>query len=758
MSRRHFVALVATGALVAAAVSATAATAQAQPTTPSAPGAQALAANSAAALVASQPAALHVSADDVFVQHAVITSGGVQYVPYDRTYKGLPVLGGDFVVVTNSTGQVLSTSVAQDATLTLASTTPAVSREKAESVARTQLSTVDDVSDTRLIVFALGTQRLAWQTTVSGQGADGASRLSVVVDALTGAVLDKQERILRGDGTSAWNGPNPVHLDTTQSGGTFSMRDPTLTNVSCQNATGNVVFSGPDDLWGNGTATQRETGCVDAFFAAQTENRMLSQWLGRNGFNNTGGGWPIRVGLNDLNAFYDGSQIQIGHNQSNQWIGSLDVVAHEHGHGIDDTTPGGISRSGTQEFVGDVFGAGTEWFANEPAQFDGPDFLVGERINLVGQGPIRNMFNPSALGDPNCYSNSVPGMEVHAAAGPGNHWFYLTAMGSNPSNGQPASSTCNGSTVTGIGVENAVKIFYNAMLMKTTASSYLRYRTWTLQAAINLFPGSCTQFNTVRAAWDAVSVPVQAGDPTCNPAGTVTVANPGNRTGVVGTATSLQMTASGGTPPYTWTASGLPTGLAINASSGLISGTPSAAGTFTVTVTATDSANPSHSGSTQFTWTISPQGGGCSGQLFVNPGFESAATGWTATAGVIGQGQQPARTGTGRAWLDGYGTTHTDTLSQSVSIPAGCRATLSFFLHIDTAETTTTTQFDRLTVQVGSTTVATFSNLNRAAGYVSRTFDVSAFAGQTVTIRWTGTEDSSLQTSFVVDDTALTLS
>jgi aminopeptidase S len=94
-----------------------------------------------------------------------------------------------------------------------------------------------------------------------------------------------------------------------------------------------------------------------------------------------------------------------------------------------------------------------------------------------------------------------------------------------------------------------------------------------------------------------------------------------------------------------------------------------------------------------------------------------------------------------------------------VTLPAGCTSySLSFWLHIDTTETTTTTAFDTLTVKVGSTTLATFSNLNRAAGYTQRTFNVSAFAGQTVTLLFTGSEDSSLQTSFVVDDTALTVS
>jgi hypothetical protein len=243
---------------------------------------------------------------------------------------------------------------------------------------------------------------------------------------------------------------------------------------------------------------------------------------------------------------------------------------------------------------------------------------------------------------------------------------------------------------------------------------------------------------------------------------TVTVTNPGSRTGTVGTATSLQIQASdsSSSATLTFSATGLPTGLSIS-SSGLISGIPSAAGSFGVTVKATD--NTGASGTASFTWMINPSGGGgCSspGQKITNPGFESGNTPWTATAGVLGNTSgQSAHTGTRYAWLDGYGTTHTDTLSQSVTIPAGCTTyTLSFWLHIDSAETTTTTQFDKLTVKVGTTTLATYSNLNKATGYSQKSFNVSAFAGQTVTLTFSGTEDSSLQTSFVIDDTALNVS
>jgi hypothetical protein len=153
-------------------------------------------------------------------------------------------------------------------------------------------------------------------------------------------------------------------------------------------------------------------------------------------------------------------------------------------------------------------------------------------------------------------------------------------------------------------------------------------------------------------------------------------------------------------------------------------------------------------------------GTGCSGQKLGNPGFETGtAAPWTASSGVVSNStSEPPRSGSWDAWLDGYGATHTDTLSQQVSIPTGCAATLTFWLHIDTAETTTTTAYDKLTVAIGTTTLATYSNLNHNTGYSPKTLSALAFAGQTVTIKFTGTEDSQKQTSFVIDDTALTVS
>ncbi len=252
---------------------------------------------------------------------------------------------------------------------------------------------------------------------------------------------------------------------------------------------------------------------------------------------------------------------------------------------------------------------------------------------------------------------------------------------------------------------------------------------------------------------------------------TITVTNPGNQSGTAGTATSLQIQAtdSSSSATLSYAASGLPAGLSINSSTGLISGTPTTAATYSVTVTVTDGTGAS--GSASFTWTIASSGGGggcTAAQLLGNPGFETGSISpWTSTAGVLNNTStgEPAQSGSWFAWLDGYGQPHTDTLAQTVTIPSNCTsATLSFWLYVQTDDPSGAV-YDTFKVQVLNSsgtvlkTLATYSNENAGSGYVQHSFSLSSFIGQKITIKFTGTETLyGYYTSFLEDTNALNVS
>ncbi|PWW59400.1 M28 family peptidase [Actinokineospora spheciospongiae] len=958
-------------ALVVLAGSAVGTPASAAPVVPDVPDAQTRALGAADRVAAT---ALGAGPDEVY-RRGLVTPwvDGLHSVAYERTYRGLPVVGGDATVLTDGNGSVRASAKASGVTVRIG-TAPAVTGEAAEATARRELARVDAVESRSLVVKLTGdTPKLAWQTVLGGATAEGESHLTVWVDAVTGTVLDRHDDVEHGTGTSQWNGPSPLAITTSQSGGRYLLKDTTRPGLQCADYSTGQVFSKTTDTWGTGNATSKETGCVDVMWAAQKEFDMLKNWLGRNGHTGSGGSWPARVGYNTTNAYWNGSSVTIGRNSAGQWIGAMDVVGHEYGHGLDQFTPGGAGgEAGLGEGTGDIFGALTEAYANEPAPYDTPgDYLVGEKVNLTGNGPIRNMYNPSLVNNhPNCYSASIPSTEVHAAAGPLNHWFYLLAEGSNPGGGKPVSPTCDSSSVTGIGIQAAGKVFYGGMLLKTSGMTYKRYRTATLTAAKNL-DATCNLYNRTKAAWNAVSVPAQTADPTCTAfargstvdsigavdvlggvsaqaAPNVDVAkvqahltqfnalatqNGGNRragsagytasvaylkgklqaagftvaeqtctscnyrsnnliadwpggdtnqtvmfgahldsvsagpgindnasgsavllenalqlaaanptmtkhvrfawwtdeeSGLLGSRfyvnslTSAQRTAikayynfdmvgsrnagyfinnistavsapmkaywdslglapeenvegAGRSDDYSFKNAGIPSsGYATGASARKTSaqaakwgGTAGAAydacyhsscdTTANINATALDRTAD---GVAHTIWAQAVSSGGgttCTpAELVVNGGFESGTTPWTLSTGVRDSStSQAPRTGTWKAWLNGSGSTNTESAAQTVTIPAGCTgAVLTYWAHVDTAETGTRV-YDRLTVTVGGTSVATLSNVDAAAGFTQRTVPVGQFAGQTVALKFTGVEDASLQTSFVLDDISL---
>jgi Zn-dependent metalloprotease len=468
--------------------------------------------------VADHRSALRASPHDAFhVAGTTTGTEGTQYVAYGRSFRGLPVVGGDVVVAVEPSGKVTGRSATLGRPVSLASTTPTVTAAAARDAAQAQVGTVQSASQPELVVFAQGAPRLAWQTLVAGTTDARPTKLTVYTDARTGKTLGSWDRVVDGTGNGYYY-PG-VTIGTSLSGSTYRMSDATRSGVSCANQAG-TVYTGPDDVWGTGSGTNLETGCVDVLYSVDKEVDMLSAWLGRSGVKGNGTSYPARVGLDDVNAYFDGTKTNFGHSQDNaRQLTAIDIVAHENGHGVFETTPGGSTgdneTGGMNEATGDIFGALTEAYAANPN--DPADFTVGEEADLVGDGPIRYMYDPSIVGDPNCWSSSIKNAEVHAAAGPLNHWFYLLSQGSGAS---PASPTCNGSTVTGVGIQTAGKIFYNGLLLKTSYWTHGKARIATLTAAKNLYGTTdCTTFNRVKAAWDAVAVPAQSGEPTCGSGG-----------------------------------------------------------------------------------------------------------------------------------------------------------------------------------------------------------------------------------------------
>ncbi|MFG2820394.1 M4 family metallopeptidase [Kitasatospora sp. NPDC048365] len=706
------------------------------------------------------------SQEKLVAKDVVRDADGTQHFRYERTYGGLPVLGGDLIVHQAANGTTKSVNKASEASLTGLSTSPKLAAPKAQEAALAAESGSALENAPRLVVWAAGaTPKLAYETVVSGKEADGTpSKLHVVTDATTGEVIHKFEGIQTGTGQGVFVGN--VTIGTTLSGSTYQMKDNTrggmyTTNMNNGTSGNGTMFTKSTDTWGNGTASNKESAAVDAHYGVAMTWDYYKNTFGRNGIRNDGVGAFSRVHYdsNYVNAFWDDSCfcMTYGDGSSNTHpLTELDVAGHEMSHGVTAATANlnySGESGGLNEATSDIFGTMVEFYANIPS--DNPDYLIGELIDINGNGtPLRYMDKPSKDGaSADVWSSTVGNKDVHYSSGVANHFFYLLSEGSGAKviNGVSYNSPTQGNiTVTGIGRDKAAAIWYRALTTyMTSTTNYAAARTATENAAKDLYGAGSAELNAVSTAWAGVNVGTA-------PTNTPSVTNPGSQTTKVNTAASLQIQASGGTGALTYSATGLPAGLSINASTGLISGTPTAVGTSSVTVTAKDTANKT--GSTTFNWTVNDGTSTCTpAQLLGNAGFETgSAAPWTATSGVVdNSASQAAHGGSWKAWLNGYGSAHTDSASQTVTIPTGCKATLSYWLHIDTAETTTSTQYDKLTVTVNGTTVATYSNLNKNTGYAQKTVDLSAYAGQTITLKFNGVEDSSLQTSFVIDDTAI---
>jgi Zn-dependent metalloprotease len=613
--------------LVGSALAATAASSAAAPPTPAPPPSEAQAAAHADDIVAARPTDVEAGAGETYsVYRTKVDANGAAHVRYTREYRGLRVYGGDFVVHTKPGGAYDGTSVGLDAPLTL-STTAKVSSAKAEKAAKARFSgEVTGSAAPELFVDAsTGTGRLAWETVVSGWAADQQtpSKLHVISDAQTGAFIGEFDDVetVTGTGASVYSGT--VAVDTTLSGSTYQMIDPSHGNgrtCDMNNGTSTcTTFTDADNAWGTGATSNRQSAAVDAHFGAATTYDYFKNVHGRNGIFGNGTGVPSRVHYGNayVNAFWDGSQMTYGDGSGNtRPLVSLDVAGHEMAHGVtENVVSGGLTYSGESgglnEATSDIFGSMVEFYAN--TSVDPGDYQVGEKININGNGtPLRYMYNPTLDGSSHgCWATNTNSVDVHYSSGPGNHFFFnlaegtgATAFGTSPVCGSAAA-------VTGIGRDKAAAIWYRALDVYFTSNT--RYvnsttpantsRAYTLRAATDLYGQCSTEYRTVQAAWTAVNV---AGNDTACPAGndfsvTAAPASAAVDPGSSATATVSTAVTNGSAQTVTFSASGLPTGATATFSPASVT----AGGTSTVTI-ATSASTPAG------TYSVSLNGAGAS--------------------------------------------------------------------------------------------------------------------------------------------------
>ncbi len=496
---------------------------------------QALRAHPGAAL-ASDGTAFHVT-------DTVTDADGTTHVRMDRTYRGLPVLGGDLVVHRGAQAGWRGVSQTLDLSVRV-STKPAdgayraAARALAPAKATRSIRGLEKAGAPRLVVDATsGTARLAWEVLSGGTQKDGTpSRLATYVDARTGAVIRREEQIqtVDGSGQSLYSGTVPLQL--TLSGSTYQLKDPTRGNtyttdmgnasdsLGCQyfgiNCKTGTLFTSTDNLFGNGSTSSRESAGVDAQYGTNMTWDFYKNTYGRNGIfgNGTGSYSRVHYGKNYVNAFWDGTKMTYGDGDGTNYgpLVSLDVAGHEMSHGVTENTANlnySGESGGLNEAISDIFGTMVEYYSNNAS--DRPDYLIGEEIymnNAAGTKAIRYMFKPSLDGSsPDCYSSSLGNLDVHYSSGVANHAYYLMAEGAAVPSGFNLSASqlvCNGNTSAGgIGRDAAGKIWYRALTVYMTSNTnYAGARAATLQAAADLYGSGSQQYNGVASAWSAVSV------------------------------------------------------------------------------------------------------------------------------------------------------------------------------------------------------------------------------------------------------------
>lgn len=492
------------------------------------------------------------SADTFAAGSAIVDAKGTEHVRFARSYRGLPVIGGDFVLHSRN-GQV--TGVSQTLkTAARPDIVPQLSARQAIIEAGARFGTAfTGAPKSRLVVYALGAKPvLAHEVTFSGMKADQTpTDMHYFVDARSGRILnqwDSVETAVPGpDGGSTCTGAipavgsgkslteGPVTLNTIKCGTRYQLKDLTrgggyTTNMGMRTSGFGSIFVDTDNKWGSGTLSDSATAAVDAHFGVAKTWDYYKNVHGRNGIADDGQGALSRVhyGRNYSNAFWNDNCFCMTFGDGNNGVTfnpfvALDVAGHEMSHGVTSVESQLVysgESGGLNEANSDIMGTMVEFYTNSAS--DKPDYLIGEKLYAHNSGTqaLRYMFKPSLDGaSPDCYASDIGNLNVHYSSGVANHFFYLLAEGAvvpsgfgagTAANLTPASLVCNGNTaITGITRAKAQRIWYVAATEYfTSGTSYADAMSGTLNAAADLYGAGSPEVDAVIAAWAAVGVAV----------------------------------------------------------------------------------------------------------------------------------------------------------------------------------------------------------------------------------------------------------
>ncbi|MFF3734169.1 M4 family metallopeptidase [Streptomyces sp. NPDC002476] len=473
------------------------------------------------------------SQEKLVVRDVIQDNDGTTHTRYERTFAGLPVLGGDLIVKESKSGATQGVTKASKVTSgqlkavdLKADIAPAKAEKQALGLAKADGSkkTEADRAPRKVVWMAQGKPQLAYETVVGGLQHDGTpNELHVITDAATGAKLYEWQGVENGTGNTQYNGQ--VTLGTAPS---YTLTDTGRGNHKTYNlnhgssGTG-TLFTNSTDVWGNGNPSNAETAAADAHYGAAETWDYYKNVHGRSGIRGDGVGAYSRVHYGNayVNAFWQDSCfcMTYGDGEGNvKPLTSLDVAAHEMSHGVTAATANLVysgESGGLNEATSDIFAAGVEFYSNTAE--DPGDYLVGEKIDINGDGtPLRYMDKPSKDGaSKDAWYSGIGNIDVHYSSGPANHFFYLLSEGSGKKtiNGVDYDSpTSDGLPVTGIGRAKAEQIWFKALTTKfTSTTNYAAARTGTLAVAGELYGTTSAEYKAVGDAWAAINVGTRDG-------------------------------------------------------------------------------------------------------------------------------------------------------------------------------------------------------------------------------------------------------